>query len=151
FMLVRMPGEPVQFLDYRELSPRAIRTDLFLTGAGRDDTRTIQGALSVGVPGTVAGLSAAHVRYGRLAWPRLLGPGIELAERGHWLSARQAAYLGHHHELLLRYPSTARYFTDGGRPYEPAIHWRQSDLAGTLRQLAEHGAAAFYEGGIAQQ
>jgi gamma-glutamyltranspeptidase / glutathione hydrolase / leukotriene-C4 hydrolase len=40
------------------------------------------GALAAGVPGEVAGYWAAHQRYGKLPWARLVRPSALLAENG---------------------------------------------------------------------
>src|SRR5476649_2675511 len=40
------------------------------------------GPAACATPGTVAGLEAAHRRFGRLPWRELLAPGIELARDG---------------------------------------------------------------------
>jgi gamma-glutamyltranspeptidase len=40
------------------------------------------GALSVGVPGTVAGLWKAHQERGSLPWEQLVAPAIKLASEG---------------------------------------------------------------------
>ena len=42
--------------------------------------RNVHGPLSIGLPGTVAGLALAHERFGRLPWHALLQPAIELAQ-----------------------------------------------------------------------
>jgi gamma-glutamyltranspeptidase/glutathione hydrolase len=147
FMLVKMPGHEVVCLDYRETAPRAAVPEHFLAS---ELEHSVEGARAVCVPGTVAGLAAALERFGRLPWSRVVAPAIELAERGIWLTTRQAGYLELHHEFLLRFPSTARYFTDGGRPYSPGTHLRQPDLAATLRALADEGPRVFYEGRVAE-
>src|SRR2546422_8469901 len=48
------------------------------------------GAASCAVPGTPAGLEAAHRSYASLPWRRLLEPAIELARGGIELTATQA-------------------------------------------------------------
>src|ERR1044072_2746833 len=41
-----------------------------------------QGGLAVAVPSVVAGLWAAHKKWGKLKWKEVLQPAIELAEEG---------------------------------------------------------------------
>src|SRR5664279_4336188 len=52
-------------IDYRETAPSAATAVMFLDAKGEPDpTKSRDSALSVGVPGTVAGLSLAHSKYG---------------------------------------------------------------------------------------
>src|SRR4051812_34695191 len=77
FMLVRPAGkksEPVVF-DYREVAPKAATKDLFVKKGKKAH-------LTVGVPGSVAGLALAHGKYGKLKWERLVRPAVKLADEG---------------------------------------------------------------------
>src|SRR5690606_15921291 len=69
--------------NFREKAPLAATRDMFLSpdGAIKDNSNHI-GLLSVGVPGTVAGLFLAHQKLGKLPWATLLEPAINLAENG---------------------------------------------------------------------
>ena len=51
-------------------------------GPGVKDRSNEIGYLAAGVPGLVAGLCHAHLRFGRLPLPVVMEPAIELAERG---------------------------------------------------------------------
>ena len=82
FLLARIGGDAV-FLDYRETAPAAATRDMYLDAAGSIvEGLSLNGHRAVGVPGTVAGLEAAHRKYGSLPWPELLEPAIALAENG---------------------------------------------------------------------
>jgi gamma-glutamyltranspeptidase/glutathione hydrolase len=153
FMMIDRGADGVHCVDYRETSPRAIRLEHF-RGDGAEG-RTVIGALAVGVPGTIAGLSSALERFGTIPWARACGLAAELADSGVWLTARQAGYLAVHHPMLSRFPVTRRYFTElapDGEPRAPlpGTLFRQPDLARTLRRLGEAGARDFYEGEIAR-
>ncbi len=66
FMLIWMDGE-AQFLDYREKAPLAAHRDMYLDEDGEViSNASTSGHLAVGVPGTVAGMWAAHQRHGTL-------------------------------------------------------------------------------------
>ena len=65
------------------------------------------GAGSCAVPGAVAGLEAAHERYGSLPWSRLLEPAIDLAREGVELTPQQA-YLHAILDLILRHAPEGR-------------------------------------------
>src|SRR2546430_88497 len=72
-------------IDYRETAPAATTRDIFLDENGNADPRKSRdSALSIGVPGTVAGLALAHARYGsgRFTLAQLIAPAIPLAREG---------------------------------------------------------------------
>jgi gamma-glutamyltranspeptidase/glutathione hydrolase len=150
FMTVHGPRGEDHVLDFRETAPRKLRLEHFVGERGLIEDRNVFGAFAVGVPGTVAGLAAALERLGTFAWDRLVGLAVDLAERGIWLTSRQASYLALYTEALARWPSTRAQFTDDGRPLLPGTLFVQRDLARTLRRLADEGPRAFYEGEIAR-
>src|SRR5262249_33373972 len=72
-------------IDYREAGPAAVRERTFLDSQGdADPGKSRDSALSVGVPGTVAGLALAHEKYGsgKFKLADLIAPAIDLAEKG---------------------------------------------------------------------
>ena len=50
--------------------------------AGISEPVPADGGGACAVPGFVAGLAAAHARFGRLPWPQLIGPALALAAEG---------------------------------------------------------------------
>ncbi len=82
FMLSYMDGR-ADFLDFREKAPAAAHRDMYLDEDGNfQQDQSLFTPRAAGVPGTVAGMWAAHQRYGSLAWQRLLTPAIALARDG---------------------------------------------------------------------
>ena len=67
-------------IDFREKAPLAAHENMFLDEKGnlRGDLSNKIGVLSVGTPGTVAGLFLAHSKYGRLPWEKLIDPSIKI-------------------------------------------------------------------------
>jgi len=147
FLVVHDRGD-TRFLDYREVAPRKIAPGLLLERDGRLSDRSVLGGLSVAVPGTVAGLAEARDRLGTWSWDRLVSLVIPMADKGVWLTTRQASCLELYRESLSRYESTKRYF---GGENPPASLFAQPDLATTLRELADDGPRAFYEGRTARK
>ncbi|MGI9553571.1 MAG: gamma-glutamyltransferase, partial [Thermodesulfobacteriota bacterium] len=84
FMLVHLKeGTRTVAIDYREKAPNAATRDMFLDKDGNvDNDKARSSILSVGVPGTVAGLILALEKYGTISLQRALKPAIELAEKG---------------------------------------------------------------------
>src|SRR4051812_25150356 len=109
------------------------------------------GAASVAVPGTIAGLEAAHRAYGTVPWRRLLEPAIAVAREGHELTEPQA-FLHRILDLILRRTDDGReIYGPHGIPLVAGDRLVMSDLAATLEQLAEEGGAAFYGGELGRR
>jgi gamma-glutamyltranspeptidase/glutathione hydrolase len=107
------------------------------------------GYLSVGVPGTVAGLHLAWKEHGRLPWPRLLAPAIALARNGFVVTDGLARSLRAVLPTMARYPASVAQFSKNGVPYEAGDTLKQPDLARTLEAISARGPAGFYEGDVA--
>jgi gamma-glutamyltranspeptidase/glutathione hydrolase len=139
-------------LDGRETAPRSARADLFLDEGGKP-LGFMDAALSgrsVGVPGVLRVLELAHRREGRLSWPELLQPAIDLAENGFPVPPALAAAIARD-EHLKRDPEARAYFYDAaGKPRPAGAILRNPAYAATLRAVATGGADAFYRGPIAQ-
>jgi gamma-glutamyltranspeptidase/glutathione hydrolase len=81
FMMVHIAktGETVA-IDYRETAPLGSTRDMYLDKEGNViEERSRFTHLSVGVPGTVAGLSLALEKYGSMSLKQVLEPAIRLA------------------------------------------------------------------------
>jgi gamma-glutamyltranspeptidase/glutathione hydrolase len=139
-------------LDGRETAPAGARPDRFLGPDGKPMgfMAAVAGGRSVGVPGTVRLLEAAHQRWGRLPWERAFQPAIRLAEEGFAVSPRLNGLLGL--EKALRDNATARayFYQDDGMPKPVGANLKNPAFAQTLRTIAERGADAFYNGAIAE-
>jgi gamma-glutamyltranspeptidase/glutathione hydrolase len=146
FMLLRF-GEHAAFLDFREIAPAAATRDMYLDARGEIvDGASLNGHRAVAVPGTVAGLHAAHERYGTRPWRELLTPAIALAEDGIDVPPLLVDRVRDESPRLAGVESFARHFGHlrAGQTY------RQPELAAALRRIARHGAAGFYQGETAR-
>jgi gamma-glutamyltranspeptidase/glutathione hydrolase len=76
--------------DGREIAPAAATPVRFLDANGEpmEFRDAVVGGRSVGVPGVVALLEAAHKRHGKLPWARLFEPAIALSKSGFAVSPR---------------------------------------------------------------
>jgi gamma-glutamyltranspeptidase len=117
------------------------------------DTLPRSGAGVAIVPGTVAGMELAWQRYGsgRVAWARLLEPAIRLAENGFPVSDGFATTLRRERPSFEASPAALALYYPDGQPLATGDTLRNPDLAWTLRQIAGHGAAAFYRGAVAER
>lgn len=108
-----------------------------------------RGALAPSVPGMIRGWERMHEKYGKLPFASLLEPAIDIAERGHPLSRVLAAGLDLFEAEVKADPGCAALYMPGGRKMKAGEIVRQPALAASLRQIAESGAKAYYEGPIA--
>jgi gamma-glutamyltranspeptidase/glutathione hydrolase len=137
--------------DGRETAPAAARPDRFLGPDGKPLSfmEAVVGGRSVGVPGILRMLELAHREHGRLPWARLFEPAIALAEEGFPISPRLHALLARDTNLGRFEPARSYFYRPDGTPKEIGTILKNPALAATLREIAEHGADAFYGGRIA--
>ncbi|TMI89389.1 MAG: gamma-glutamyltransferase [Bacillati bacterium ANGP1] len=119
-------------------------------------TMPLRGMLAPSVPGAVDAMATALGQWGsgRFTLGRLLEPAIHYAEAGFPITEKVAAWFARTAEgevapILARYPSSARIYLPNGRTPRVGEVFVQSDLARSLRAIAERGARAFYEGPLA--
>ena len=139
-------------LDFREMAPAAATRDMYLDEQGNviplNSTRTYKAA---GIPGTVAGMSAMLDRFGTKKLDEVMAAAINLAEKGHPISERQAGVLAANHNKLSKFPTGRKYFLKAdGTDYKAGEIFVQSDLAETLKRIAAEGPKGFYEGKTAE-
>lgn len=147
-MLARMNGETFA-LDFRERAPLAATRDMYLDAEGNPTDRSVTGALAVGVPGSVAGLYAAHRKLGVLRWRDVVQSAIELAENGF---RADSAFVEDIDDNMTRFSAaSAELYAPKGVPVAVGTRFRNPDLASTLRLVADQGAKGFYEGETAEK
>lgn len=148
FAVVSIDGQSAA-LDFRETAPAAATRDMFLDEHGAVSDRSITGHLAAGVPGSVAGLSALHQKFGTKPWAELVAPAIELAEKGFAVDADFAGSIEDEKARLAKFPASAALFLrDGVKPPEGS-KWSNADLARVLRRIASDGRGGFYSGATA--
>ncbi len=152
FMLIHMADGRATMIDYREMAPAAATRTMYLDAQGKvvPGLSTV-GALSVGVPGTVAGFAKAEQKFGRLGLARVIQPAIRLASNGFPVSYWLAQSLRDHEKLLSKFEESKRIYLRDGNLYQPGEIFRQPELAKTLRLIAKDGPQAFYRGPIARE
>ena len=150
FLLYRPArGEAVAY-DFRETAPATSTPTMFMKDGVYDAAIHHETHLSVGVPGTVAGLHLAWRENGKLPWRRLLEPAIALARDGFVVTDGLARSLEGALPALRRHPASLAQFSKNGVPYRMGDTLKQPDLARTLERIAAQGPAGFYEGETAR-
>jgi gamma-glutamyltranspeptidase/glutathione hydrolase len=156
FMVIHLAGRNEDVaIDYREAAPQATRRDIFLGADGKpDNTKSRDSALSIGVPGTVAGLSLALEKYGsgNFTLAQLVKPAIDLARDGFALADDMADTLPDGQRRLSHWPASTKIFSHpDGTSLRDGDQLVQSDLAATLTAIAEQGPSGFYRGPVAEK
>jgi gamma-glutamyltranspeptidase/glutathione hydrolase len=105
------------------------------------------GAASCAVPGSVAGLAAAHTAYARIPWAELIAPAARLAREGVEVNPQQG-FLQRILDPILRSEREGRQIYGSKGPLQPGERLRMPDLADTLDRLAAEGPDGFYRGDI---
>ena len=137
-------------LDFRERAPLKATRNLYLDAQGKVRSKaSVDGYLSVAVPGTVAGLYQVHRQYGKLPWATVVTPAIRYAEYGFIVSDRFVEATERRKEALLQHQAARQVFTRNGALYQPGERLIQRDLAQTLRAIARN-PNDFYTGRIAK-
>lgn len=107
---------------------------------------------SVLVPGFMAGVEAAHKRFGKLPFNMIFENAISLAEEGfEWNSGLEKQF-NYRKEILSRLPETKAVFTKSdGTFYNIGDTFTQPELAKTLKEIAKHGSGFMYHGDWAKK
>jgi gamma-glutamyltranspeptidase/glutathione hydrolase len=142
-------------VDYRETAPATATRDMFLGADGKPDiAKSRDSALSIGVPGTVAGLALALEKYGsgKFTLAELLKPAIDLARDGFVIADDMADTLPGIQRRLAHWPASARIFSRAdGSSLREGDTLVQPDLAATLAAIAAQGPRGFYQGAVAEK
>ncbi|MGV0960056.1 MAG: gamma-glutamyltransferase family protein [Limnohabitans sp.] len=150
--LLHFDGQKVTAHDGRETAPAAAQADMFMGTDGKPlafDDAVLSGR-SVGVPGAVRMLEAAHRQHGQLPWAQLFEPAIALAEQGFKVSPRLHTLLQADPHLK-KDPLAARFYYNAVGQAWPVGHvLRNPEYAHVLRRIAAEGSRALHEGAVAQ-
>jgi len=107
------------------------------------------------VPGFMAGVQAAHDRFGKLPLAALFEPAIYFAEEGFFLDVGTLMWIdpfNTREKVLARLPDTKKIFTkENGEFLGEGDLFRQPQLADTLRRVASQGAEYMYKGDWAKK
>lgn len=147
FMVIRNNDGSIAALDYREKAPMAAHRDMYLDSLGNPiDSLSRIGHKAVGVPGTVAGMFAAHEKHGKIKDMKvLLEPAIQLAQNGFLLTETEANRLTKFQDAFKRHNAVPNVFIKENG-WKKGERLTQTDLANTLSLIAQNGKAGFYEG-----
>jgi len=147
FMVYRLSDGKNGTLDFREKAPINSKVDMYLD----NDNKVIKGlsqngALAVGVPGTIAGLFEIHDKFGTIPINELFQPAIDLANNGYRLTKKQVNTINNYKELILKLNDSIESFNKTFKKNDLFIN---KALAKTLTTISKNGVDEFYKGEIA--
>ncbi len=136
-------------LDYRETAPEAATRDMYLDSNGNPQPGlSLDGHLSVGIPGTVAGLFAS-MKYAKLPFKKLIRPAIVLADEGFVITESQAESFNENRDDFIKLNTNNSVFVKENS-WKEGDTLIQKDLAKTLKRIRDFGMKGFYEGETAK-
>ena len=151
FMVIHLENGNSTTIDYREKAPSSAFRDMYLDDKGEFDiSKSTQGWTSSGVPGSVSGLLYALDNYGSMEVNEVIEPAILLAENGFPIDYRFANTLNSYSNQFIKSEATKAIFTSDFGQFIDGDLFIQSDLAYTLKLIAEYGKEGFYSGPISK-
>ena len=149
FMVYRKNDGKIGALDYREKAPLAASKEMFLDkNSNIIKGKSTLGAMSVGVPGTIAGVFEVHNKFGKLTIREILKPVIKLAKKGVIVTEKQEKRIAKYQSAFLKINKDSILFNK---------LWKENDtikyhaLAETLTRIQENGIDEFYKGETAKR
>jgi len=106
------------------------------------------GVETIDIPGAVAGWDALRGRFGTLPFSEILAPAIYYAQNGFPLAERNARYWVA--KSLMQQPGYKETYMPNGVAPKVGDEFKNPALANSLRQVAEHGRDAYYNGPITE-
>ncbi len=117
-------------------------------GAG---VKSIVGAASCAVPGSLRGWELLLRRHGRLTLRQALAPAVRLARDGFRLCKTSGMWFEVAEEVLRLTDETRKNFYTDGRVYRTGEEVRFPELADTLEAVGEEGVDLLYRGELARR
>ena len=149
FMVYRLNNDSIGSLDYREKAPLKASKDMFLDTDGNEiKNLSTVGSLSIGIPGTVAGLFATYEKFGSVPLESIFKPAIKLAEKGFRVTKKQAESINRYRKQILSLNDQIKEFENEFKEGDLFIN---KPLAQTLKLLQKKGKDEFYKGSIGEQ
>ncbi|WP_409927398.1 gamma-glutamyltransferase family protein, partial [Gemmatimonas sp.] len=110
-----------------------------------------QGAMSVTVPGALAGWDLLLRTHGRRTLKQVLQPAIAYARDGFPVSPIIAAQWANETDFLRRDSAAAATYLPGGRAPKAGEWFTNRDLARTMQTIADSGIGVFYGGSVGRR
>jgi gamma-glutamyltranspeptidase/glutathione hydrolase len=109
---------------------------------------SVDGALAIGVPGTIAGIFAVHEKFGKLSMEEIIKPSIALANKGVVVSEKQIKQLESHKTAIIKISGNQTLLAQN---YKVGDTIKYAALAQTLSRIMKNGKEEFYKGETAKK
>lgn len=135
-------------LDFREKAPKKSHPSMYLDQNGEVVTGlSYEGALSVGIPGTVAGLFEVYKKFGSISIDKIFEPAISLAKNGYTLTKKQSKLYNDYKSKILELNHNSIFSKD----FKEGDIFINDSLHNTLIKILNHGPDIFYRGEISNK
>ena len=149
FMVYRLNNGKIGALDYREKAPLQATKDMYLDkNVVVVPNLSVNGALSVGVPGTIAGIFATHEKFGKLPISEIFKPVIALAKKGVVVTEKQLKQINTNQQDIITVSGNQTLYA---QRYKVGDTIKYNALAETLTRIMNNGKEEFYKGETAQK
>lgn len=137
----------VECLDAREVAPKAATEDMF-SGTNKN-VSSLEGGMSIAVPGELKGMWELHQKYGKLPWKEVFQPVIQLCRDGHEVTEYLSRVLRMKENDIKTVPSLREVFVDPatGNIWKAGDKIKRLALADTMETIANEGADTMYKMG----
>ncbi|CAA2999791.1 gamma-glutamyltranspeptidase 3 [Olea europaea subsp. europaea] len=136
-----------QAFDMRETAPGAASQNMYANNAKAKS----EGALSMGVPGEIAGLHVAWLKYGRLPWKTLVKPAIKLAKQGFEVAPYLGSSIAKMAEMIMSDRGLKQVYAPRGKLLKAGDICYNVELGNSLEAVAEQGPEAVYNGKVGEK
>ena len=149
FMVYRKSNGKTGALDYRERAPINSTRDMYLDQNNNIiEGLSMIGGLSVGVPGTIAGIFEAHKKFGTLTVEEIINPVIDLAKNGVIVTENQINRINENRKYF-QLANKSQILFDNNFQKNDTI--KNPKLAATLEKIMINGKDEFYKGETAKK
>ena len=149
FMVYRKSNGKTGALDYRERAPINSTRDMYLDQNNNIiEGLSMIGGLSVGVPGTIAGIFEAHEKFGTLTVEEIINPVIDLAKNGVIVTENQINRINENRKYF-QLANKSQILFDNNFQKNDTI--KNPKLAATLEKIMINGKDEFYKGETAKK
>jgi gamma-glutamyltranspeptidase / glutathione hydrolase len=150
---IRLADGSHRFIDGQSTVPLAVQPDTYRSkpGAAHDvfdtiDDENLNGPKAVATPGSLKAWCETLRRFGTMSLADVMQPAIRHASRGYAATPYLHECITDSAGDMLKDKAISAIYLPDGKPLAAGERVVQSEYAETLTTIAQHGAAALYEG-----
>ena len=149
FMVYRKQNGEIGSLDFREKAPLNATKNMYLNANGEVNSKlSEEGALSIGIPGSIAAIFEVHKKMGKLPLKDLFEPAITLAKKGIVVTEKEKKKLDEYRTIITKISGTKTLYN---QTFQEGDTIKYLALATTLKEIQNKGRKAFYGGSIGKK